>query len=337
MTSLTSPPEQLSESASVLETATTGSAPMSDAVASEPPAAAAPKENSAEADTVEVKASTPGNTSRVEQEVIAPESSCADGTTTLGRKAALERVSPSNAPEGHLLGNFHKYYEFNPPAARLRELPDEFWQGIVAKAGGTTAHLRILDIGCNDGTLTKLFREALLTRGGAQHVKAVGVDIDAALIARGQEALDISEVELIADDVAAYDHDPEVLHKSYDLVTCFGVTMWVHLNYGDEGLIRLLQRIGKCTRGSLVIEPQLWKSYRNAKRRLRRAGATVPASFLEIGIGSQVELDAFIEEELSKWFPSYHKLGTTENWGRNVWEYVKDPLIAATECDEENR
>eukprot|EP00512_Aurantiochytrium_limacinum_P000504 CAMPEP_0171490896 /NCGR_PEP_ID=MMETSP0958-20121227/3563_1 /TAXON_ID=87120 /ORGANISM="Aurantiochytrium limacinum, Strain ATCCMYA-1381" /LENGTH=80 /DNA_ID=CAMNT_0012024263 /DNA_START=118 /DNA_END=360 /DNA_ORIENTATION=+ len=75
----------------------------------------------------------------------------------------------------------------------------------------------------------------------------------------------------------------------------------------------------------------------NAKRRLRRAGATVPASFLEIGIGSQVELDAFIEEELSKWFPSYHKLGTTENWGRNVWEYVKDPLIAATECDEENR
>ncbi|KAF8072586.1 RNA methyltransferase [Scenedesmus sp. PABB004] len=52
----------------------------------------------------------------------------------------------------------------------------------------------------------------------------------------------------------------------YEVVTCFSVTKWVHLNWGDDGLMRLFHKFFRVLApgGLLVLEPQPWKSYRAA-------------------------------------------------------------------------
>lgn len=52
---------------------------------------------------------------------------------------------------------------------------------------------------------------------------------------------------------------------TYDTVLCLSVTKWVHLNWGDVGLIKLFAKIRNLLRpgGILVLEPQPWKSYKN--------------------------------------------------------------------------
>ncbi|MCO5547985.1 hypothetical protein L7F22_001440 [Adiantum nelumboides] len=53
------------------------------------------------------------------------------------------------------------------------------------------------------------------------------------------------------------------VEPSYDAVLCLSVTKWVHLNWGDDGLIRLFVKIRNLLRpgGILILEPQPWKSY----------------------------------------------------------------------------
>lgn len=45
--------------------------------------------------------------------------------------------------------------------------------------------------------------------------------------------------------------------------------MWIHLNHGDSGLDRFLKNVSRITR-FLVLEPQEWKSYKSAVRRMTR-------------------------------------------------------------------
>lgn len=51
----------------------------------------------------------------------------------------------------------------------------------------------------------------------------------------------------------------------YDTILCLSVTKWIHLNWGDDGLITLFANIWKLLRsgGILVVEPQPWKSYQS--------------------------------------------------------------------------
>jgi len=46
------------------------------------------------------------------------------------------------------------------------------------------------------------------------------------------------------------------------------VTKWVHLNWGDDGLITLFSKIWRLLQpgGIFVMEPQPWKSYENNRR-----------------------------------------------------------------------
>lgn len=46
--------------------------------------------------------------------------------------------------------------------------------------------------------------------------------------------------------------------------------MWIHLNKGDEGLQNFLEDVCSISE-TVLIEPQPWRCYRNASRRLRRA------------------------------------------------------------------
>lgn len=58
--------------------------------------------------------------------------------------------------------------------------------------------------------------------------------------------------------------------KRFDVAFCFSTTMWIHLNHGDAGLESLLTCLANWA-DNIILEPQPWKCYRNAARRLRRA------------------------------------------------------------------
>ena len=58
--------------------------------------------------------------------------------------------------------------------------------------------------------------------------------------------------------------------EQFDLMFCFSVTMWIHLNHGDDGL-ELFFKTAKKWCKYLVLEPQPWKCYKTASRRMRRA------------------------------------------------------------------
>eukprot|EP00124_Ichthyophonus_hoferi_P006058 Ihof_evm1s1162 gene=Ihof_evmTU1s1162 len=59
--------------------------------------------------------------------------------------------------------------------------------------------------------------------------------------------------------------------KKFSLVTCFSVTMWIHINHGDRGLVDFLHYLSLLS-DTIIIESQPWKCYRNAEKRLRRLG-----------------------------------------------------------------
>lgn len=54
----------------------------------------------------------------------------------------------------------------------------------------------------------------------------------------------------------------------FDAVFCFSVTMWIHLNHGDDGLQTFLTEICNLS-DTIIIEPQPWKCYKTAVKRLK--------------------------------------------------------------------
>uniref|UniRef100_A0A383VRI8 RNA methyltransferase n=1 Tax=Tetradesmus obliquus TaxID=3088 RepID=A0A383VRI8_TETOB len=64
--------------------------------------------------------------------------------------------------------------------------------------------------------------------------------------------------------------------NKYEVVTCFSVSKWVHLNWGDDGLMRLFHKFYRCLApgGLLVLEPQPWKSYQAAVH--KQGGTSAP-------------------------------------------------------------
>lgn len=64
----------------------------------------------------------------------------------------------------------------------------------------------------------------------------------------------------------------------YDIITCLSVTKWVHIKHGDEGIKQFFAKIFDCLNdgGCLILEPQLSKSYKQAKKRgLAPSGMTL--------------------------------------------------------------
>ncbi|KAH9894442.1 Bin3-domain-containing protein [Cubamyces lactineus] len=56
--------------------------------------------------------------------------------------------------------------------------------------------------------------------------------------------------------------------EGYDIVLVFSISKWIHLNGGDEGLLRFFRRVYQVLgpRGTFVLEPQEWDTYGKAKR-----------------------------------------------------------------------
>lgn len=108
-------------------------------------------------------------------------------------------------------------------------------------------------------------------------ISLIGVDLDPILIERARECnqhpdhLTFECLDFLSDDCGeTLRRHLAQLHKTrFDVVFCFSITMWIHLNHGDDGLEEFLRKACDLSE-MIVIEPQPWKCYRNASRRLRR-------------------------------------------------------------------
>ncbi|KAF8582530.1 Bin3-domain-containing protein [Ramaria rubella] len=88
----------------------------------------------------------------------------------------------------------------------------------------------------------------------------------------------------------------------YDAVLAFSISKWIHLNNGDEGLLRFFRRVASVlqTGGRFILEPQAWDTYAKAKRmdaRLKETAASLkirpedfPGLLSELGFGERERL-----------------------------------------------
>ncbi|NXF90957.1 BN3D2 methyltransferase, partial [Eubucco bourcierii] len=193
--------------------------------------------------------------------------------------------APLPAPGAAPYGNFPNYSRFHPPQERLRLLP----AGLLRSLFPTEPRpLLALDVGCNSGELSvALYRHLLdLPEDAAalphpeQDLRLLCCDIDPRLVARAQQGspfptsisfatLDIMDPSARAALLSSY--LSRFGRSAFDLCFCMSLTMWIHLHHGDGGLQDLLALLSSlCT--YLLLEPQPWKCYRAAARRLRRLG-----------------------------------------------------------------
>ncbi|KAM4588442.1 pre-miRNA 5'-monophosphate methyltransferase [Odontesthes bonariensis] len=193
-------------------------------------------------------------------------------TTSSG--AGDEINDPGAAP----YGNFRNYYTFNPPENRLSLIPASLLQDLGYSRDEDTL---VLDVGCNSGELSVAFYKHLLpepeeeSHGSKVHL--LGFDLDESLIERAQQSnpqpgsITFIPLDITEDTERLQDYLVQHGSSHFHLCLCLAVTMWVHLNHGDSGLLQLLSRLASVSQ-HLLLEAQPWKCYRSAARRLRKLG-----------------------------------------------------------------
>lgn len=230
------------------------------------------------------------------------------------------------------LGNFINYYDFHPPEERLKLLPNDVW------LFRENQQYTCLDIGCNTGALTTRVYEHISNSIQEKNpsleltndaFSIVGIDIDPVLIQRAQEQNKYENGIIFKCLDFMSDERTNVLHKyiekcsgQFDVVFCFSVTMWIHLNHGDDGLNRFLKDVSEISR-MIVIEPQPWKCYKSAVKRLKRCQLTFPR-FQELTIRENVE--QHIELFLTSCDFQKIQESVETKWGRK--------LLFFTRCDK---
>ncbi|KAF1398537.1 Pre-miRNA 5'-monophosphate methyltransferase, partial [Spheniscus humboldti] len=205
-----------------------------------------------------------------------------------GKMAApVSEVSPVLEPGAAPYGNFPNYSRFHPPEGRVSLLPGGLLRSLFPAAARP---LLGLDVGCNSGELSvALYRHllGLQESEGSLDQPAAGkdlnllcCDIDPVLVERAQQCspfpASISFANLdIMDSSAREPFLSSYLGRfgrsTFDIGFCMSVTMWIHLNHGDNGLMEFLSFLSSLCK-YLLIEPQPWKCYRAAARRLRKLG-----------------------------------------------------------------
>nr|XP_020671418.1 pre-miRNA 5'-monophosphate methyltransferase [Pogona vitticeps] len=218
-----------------------------------------------------------------------------------GRTGGLSLLPGGAAP----YGNFPDYSRFHPPEGRLRLLPGSLLSELFPSP--RAGPLLGLDVGCNSGELSialyRHFLEPEENKAGldcsapVKDFHLLCCDIDPELIERAQQSSPFPGSISYATLDIMDSHAREVLLSSYltrfgrsvfDICFCMSVTMWIHLNHGDRGLEKFLSCLAsKCT--YLLIEPQPWKCYRAAARRLRKLGRNDFDHFRSLTINGNME------------------------------------------------
>jgi len=137
---------------------------------------------------------------------------------------------------------------------------------------------KVLDIGCNSGFVTINFAKQLLPKS------VLGIDIDGTLIEKARRDLnrervepEVTDEELVALNSVSFRKANYILKDSsllqlekpqYDAILCLSITKWIHLNFGDDGIKFLFQRIYKQLNpnGILILEAQPFSTYKKRSR-----------------------------------------------------------------------
>lgn len=171
-----------------------------------------------------------------------------------------------------LYGNYDRYYGYR----NNREAPraDARLQVFIEQRAVIEGK-RMLDIGCNNGSLTLLIAEH------CRPASVVGIDIDRDLIgsARNNLALRLKSSESESDALKNvqfrqinYVYADEALLEmekpQFDVIFCLSVTKWIQLNFGDAGVKLAFRRVYRQLNpgGRFILEPQPWDSYKHRKK-----------------------------------------------------------------------
>ncbi|GFT91723.1 pre-miRNA 5'-monophosphate methyltransferase [Nephila pilipes] len=187
------------------------------------------------------------------------------------------KLVESFEPGAARFGNFINYYTFNSVSKRLQAIPPDLLLFFEKKP------ILCLDVGCNSGELTTgLYSHLTSELTSNIDVFIMGIDLDGDLISRSKESnkykdhIIYEQIDIMEDSslIQLQSFLQKYNKTKFDLVTCFSTTMWIHLHHGDDGLNKFLNTISKLTR-LLLIEPQEWKSYKSAVRRMIRLNCEV--------------------------------------------------------------
>ncbi|CAH0725839.1 unnamed protein product, partial [Brenthis ino] len=167
--------------------------------------------------------------------------------------------------------------------------------------------IKVNDVGCNTGELTKQLYTYLSTIYSNAKIKMLAIDIDPTLIKRAQEHNNDCNILFTPCDITTDEghklitefikiHNKDIL----DIIFCFSVTMWIHINNGDQGLAQVLKFIKENSR-TIIIEPQPWKCYKNAQRRMRRSVFAQRSTFYSFFLRKIINKEKLIKDLLSPW------------------------------------
>jgi SAM-dependent methyltransferase len=244
--------------------------------------------------------------------------------------------APCELPgNGHVYGNFDKYYSFHPPQARMSLIiPGMFKQ--IWESQGSKATFFLLDIGCNEGDLSiEVYHRVQNELPEYVGIYLLGIDIDQVLIEKAKEKHRSDDYKhctfIMADvmkDTLPMDEDPiQQYMKKYTIqhfsfTSLFSVTMWIHVNYGNDLFYAFLRRMCGLS-VSLLIEPQPWKCYRSAKKRCVRNAVVLP-KYLQKG-KDELESRAMSEDIIR--FIINNKLKHEGYWCLGVEEWGRPLLV----------
>ncbi|XP_068621287.1 probable RNA methyltransferase CG11342 [Battus philenor] len=217
-------------------------------------------------------------------------------------------------------GNFINYYSFHNSSERIENLHMSMFPTLNADED-----IVCLDIGCNTGELTKEIYEYLKNVIYPKtNIHILAIDIDPTLIQRANEQINIPNIIFVKSNILNEEGQKVLqqflnLHRrrKFDIIFCFSVTMWLHINNGDEKFLQFLDFINKVTR-ALIIEPHPWKCYRKAQRRMAKTGNSFPL-YKSLTIRSDVESvieEIIIKNGLTKIYESQRS-----SWNRKIQSY----------------
>ncbi|CAL9704950.1 unnamed protein product [Knipowitschia caucasica] len=230
------------------------------------------------------------------------------------------QVEVDSDPGAAPFGNFINYYTFNPPENRLSLIPVSLFKDVLYSEDKTL----ILDVGCNSGELTVAFYKHLQTsmteeEKSRKAVHILGFDLDETLIQRANETnpfpnnIAFIHLDITSDAEALQDYLKQHGCSRFHLCLCLAVTMWVHLNHGDSGLLKLLFDLSSCSQ-HLLLEAQPWKCYRSAARRLRKLGSPDFDHFKTLGIKGDVP------EHAKQYLEKHCGMELVQSFGRTTWD-----------------